>query len=452
MKRAVLLGAGFSYAISSEHMPLTNNLGELVLDRLEEQGVEVKRRPLAGEGFEIWLSRLAEPQPDLKPEVNLANQSLFLSVTAALHDVLLLQQQAVLANEPDWWLRRFVGALHYSPAQTTLITFNYDMLVEYATDWCSLVDGSGTQVKVSDVRRFGPTLPYVPPTGSDYGQERATSFQLLKLHGSVDSYWSPGDRTGATINRWDHGTRFQRPTIPSEDRRAEVLPGRVPFLVPPAAAKSAFYDNPVSHELWQRAAAAIEEADEVALIGYSVPLTDLVTSGMLGDRLRSNDSRIVIVNPEAEDVRNKLINLGVDRGRIVDEHTNPATGCLDYTETIESRLTCNWDWPRVASSTRVGVGTRGAAYAVTGIREVGPDGAVVLEVGSDRLSGYQAPVNGVKVREIQAAAASQQPRCLLRWPDGNESWVAATYGELVPNTALNTLVLIPTAMPGLADA
>lgn len=375
MKRAVLLGAGFSHAISPDHMPLTNKLGDLVLDRLEEHGVAVGRRPLAGEGFEVWLSRLAEPQPDLKPEVNLANQSLFLRVTSALHEVLLFQQQSVLEREPDWWLRRFVGALHYSPAQTTLITFNYDMLVEYVTDWCRLVDGSGTRVTLNDLRRFGPTAPYVPPTGASCGEERASSFQLLKLHWSVDSYWSPGDRTGATINRWDHGTRFQRPILPSEDSRAEVLPGRVPFLVPPAAAKSAFYDNPVSRELWQRAAAAIGEADEVALIGYSVPLTDLVTSGMLGDGLRSGNANIVIVNPDVDTVRQKLNDLGINGARIVAEHASPETGCRDYIETIESQLTCNWDWPRLASSTRTGVGTRGADYAVSGICEVRPDGA-----------------------------------------------------------------------------
>jgi hypothetical protein len=445
MKQAVILGAGFSLAVSPV-MPSTNQLAKLVLDRLEDEGVAVRRRP-GGEGFEAWLSRLAEAQPDRTTAENLDNQALFVRVAGALRETVVELQQDVLASDPPWWLRRFVGALHYS-GSSTVITFNYDMLVEYALEWCRLFDHDDVRVLMSSALRYGPTRPYQPATGISHGEQRAETFDLLKLHGSVDAYWVPGDVSGATINRWDPGTRWRQPVVPSDDERREVLPGREPFLIPPAAAKSAFYANPVSRELWQRAAAAIGQADEVVLIGYSLPMTDLVTSGMLADRLRDSSSNIVVVNPDGDGVQKALGVLGIEASRVT-VFDNVHTGCSDYVSTLEERFEPGWDWPDLDAQSTVSVGRAGTSeYAVTGVVDA-VGGVVTLSVDDTRLT-LSGPVPGPTVGEVQAAVGTPNPKVILRWPDGNESWVAQAVPKKGPSGATEGLVFVATALPAIA--
>ncbi len=137
------------------------------------------------------------------------------------------------------------------------------------------------------------------------------TLRLLKLHGSIDSYWVQGDSSGATINRWDSLGEWMQPVPPNEALRHQVLPGRSPFVVPPAAAKSSFYNNPITRELWQTAAVKLEAADVISLIGYSIPPTDLVASGMLSERVIGRGARVEVVNLEPEPIVRRLQDLGV---------------------------------------------------------------------------------------------------------------------------------------------
>jgi hypothetical protein len=62
--------------------------------------------------FEAWLSRLAEPQPDLRDDENLHNRAWFVRLTELIRTVLVTRQQRVMGNAPPWWLRRFLGVAH----------------------------------------------------------------------------------------------------------------------------------------------------------------------------------------------------------------------------------------------------------------------------------------------------------------------------------------------------
>ena len=89
---------------------------------------------------------------------------------------------------------------------------------------------------------------------------RADSFRLLKLHGSLSWYWSPGDATGATLQRWRLPGTFGHPIEDEAEDRRRVLPGRVPFIVPPAALKSEHLKSPIVRELWRRADESFRQA------------------------------------------------------------------------------------------------------------------------------------------------------------------------------------------------
>jgi hypothetical protein len=79
----VVLGAGFSKAVDGR-FPLTDDLGRsaLTVAGLTHPGA------FAGGSFEAWLSYLAEAQPFLREEANLANRALFTRLVGAIHEVL----------------------------------------------------------------------------------------------------------------------------------------------------------------------------------------------------------------------------------------------------------------------------------------------------------------------------------------------------------------------------
>jgi hypothetical protein len=309
-KRVFILGAGFSVAFSSR-MPITDELGELAVARLPTTTVRVPMTFVGGT-FEEWLSRLAEDQPDLDEAENFQQRAVFAQLSRAIGDVVEERQREV------WWstppaigiLLRFVAVMH--AWRSTVVSFNYDTLVEQAVDEHCLWDWEANRrAEHSDALDH---MPMRPAANMRWAESHEETFRLLKLHGSLNWWWVPGDSTGGTINRWVT-TGIERPEPKGLAERERELPGRSRFIVPPNALKSAFYANPLTRELWRRAAQAVESADEVYLVGYSLPRTDMVTVGMLRERL-TPETRLVVVNPRPEDVCRQLEHLGVQAASI----------------------------------------------------------------------------------------------------------------------------------------
>jgi hypothetical protein len=69
-----------------------------------------------------------------------------------------------------------------------------------------------------------------------------------------------------------------------------VLSDKVPLIVPPTAAKSGYYQNSSLRTQWERAAAALRGAEELVLLGYSAPQTDILVRSLLATNF---DGRIV---------------------------------------------------------------------------------------------------------------------------------------------------------------
>lgn len=325
MSLVVVLGAGFSKAVSP-HFPLTGALGDQVVERIEATGRTVQRPQSYRLGrFETWLSRLAETQPDLGDAENLHNAALFSEMTRAIYEIITGAQGVAEDEGLPWWTYRLIGCLHF--AEATVLTFNYDTLFERALSSSGLSgegsDGSETRVTVDSALRDMPTRAEPPKSGITFGVPRSRTLRLIKLHGSIDTYWVKGDATGSTIQRWE-GTAA---------KRQEVLPGREPFIVPPSATKAPFYRNPLTRQLWMDASTALRNASRVGLIGYSFPETDLVTTGMFGEQLAETASTITVVNPYPSGPLTTLQNLGI-RGDRLDSVDDVST----YVSMLEAEL------------------------------------------------------------------------------------------------------------------
>jgi hypothetical protein len=300
-----LLGAGFSKAIS-DCMPLMPALGERVRNLLCD-GVLPAPVDKFGEDFEAWLSYLAVDQPWLSAADNLRNRAAFLDVSRAVEEVMsAAEQQATQGRSLPTPLARLVR--YWVRENVTVVTFNYDLLVESAYLGASWADRNPD---VEHLYRVPLTTASARPgKGFILGNEPLRAFDLLKLHGSMNWYYSGVDDAaadtiylGRTPRRWSEPVSGD-PIYPDElvvetPRDPDYLADKVPMIVPPASVKSGFYSNLSLRTQWRAAAKALTDADELVVIGYSLPKTDelvqslLVTKSSAVQRIVSVDKDIV---------------------------------------------------------------------------------------------------------------------------------------------------------------
>ena len=297
-----ILGAGFSKAVA-ENFPLAADLLEPIRTRLSEEV-----QPRGGEGFEQWLSRLAEDQPYLSPEVNLERSAAFLRISKAVSEILSDHENTALDNPEPEWLAKLVATWHIR--QATVISFNYDNLVEAAV----LTQQFWLQVTAHDILRRLPPLP--PSLMSEeapthVGLSFDQTFRLLKLHGSISWYWDDGDNSGATLQRWPYIRKFKEPRGEQTGDIARLLPGRVPFIAPPSAAKSKYLGNRVLRDFWREAFYALQNAENIYFLGYSVPPQDLAAMGLIAEAVadRTPSPAITVVDKRSTKVINNLVSL-----------------------------------------------------------------------------------------------------------------------------------------------
>lgn len=299
-----LLGAGFSHAVST-HMPLLAGLGAEVTARLDP-AVLPRGLRLAPADFESWLSYLAGDQPWLDEPTRLDNRAAFLRVSYVLHDVVREREHLARAAPLPDWLASLVARWHQDRA--TVLTLNYDMLVEAAyTEVVSVrfrVDDGSNYVYHQQVQRSAIS-PVGSRTGAVLGSTPVDTFTLVKLHGSRSWVYS-GRPTyyGETIYDTYHGQGW---APVDDDPEPSLSEDKVPLIVPPTAGKTGLFDNETVRAEWRRAHLALADATRVFVVGYSLPPSDLIV-GLLLQQSCPPDAEVTVVDPNLE-VRDRLRRL-----------------------------------------------------------------------------------------------------------------------------------------------
>jgi hypothetical protein len=308
---AFILGAGFSIAIDPLVMPSTDELGARAVDALRSvhsnkvqvhsdvcDGVSCDR-PVLIDGelpaptFEIWLSRLVEPQPYLHPQENERNHALFVDLSGLIAADIQGDMQSVCQDKsPPDWLVRLVTAWH--ERQADVITFNYDTLVEATFQHLRLPDPRRPDQEPLGYRQIGPAVVplWLDVWGGRHSVPGAT-FNYWKLHGSVHWYWDAVSRAADSIV--ESGVPYLWSGESSGAYRSP--PGKEPLLIPPTAVKTGFFDNPLIRQLWHGAFLGLTGADRIFVLGYSLPEVDLLTASLLAAGVHTR--QIWVVNPDA---------------------------------------------------------------------------------------------------------------------------------------------------------
>lgn len=173
----------------------------------------------------------------------------------------------------------------------TIITFNYDLAIDFALNVAQL-----------------PFSYCLEETASD------EIIPLLKLHGSLNWAQCSDKRCNKIIemNFWDtpyfqksynfssveHNARMRVSRILPQFHHHEKVVNSDPFIVPPTWNKSQY--NEFIAPVWKRAAKELSDADSIFVIGYSLPPTDmffrdLYALGTVGDTILK---RFWVFNPD----------------------------------------------------------------------------------------------------------------------------------------------------------
>src|SRR6476660_9287295 len=101
------------------------------------------------------------------------------------------------------------------------------------------------------------------------------------------------------------------------------------MIVPPAAAKSPYYTNGILQANWKLAAKTLRQADELVIIGFSLPPTDLLVCSMLVTTLRPN-CRITPVDFGTDIVKRirDTFDIAEDNERLVSTYVGGGDGAL----------------------------------------------------------------------------------------------------------------------------
>ena len=295
-----ILGAGFSKAIASQ-MPTMVELGAEVRKRL----VEVTNLSSAipdslGDNIELWMTYLSQPQPWLRePEIDL-HRSLGGRIRQSIAAV--IEERTVLASAssaPDW-LRRLILAWHRREA--VVITLNYDTLVEKAARDLRVSE------KISVLHPADIYPPYFANIASRsgaalWGSEVSRTFRLLKLHGSVNWYYSGRENFhGETIFFSDvpecGPARDEAAQFANSQRLRDMAADKEILLIPPVTEKTTYFNNETVRGLWKDAAAALQGAAALYIIGYSLPISDLGMRFFLAGNSPDADSLVHVVNTD----------------------------------------------------------------------------------------------------------------------------------------------------------
>lgn len=160
--------------------------------------------------------------------------------------------------------------------------------------------GQGQQYHTYGDGAYKKVLNWLQGDLSSAPDRRPVEPKVLHLHGSVK--WN-NDETDSTL-------RIKQP-----DGSTSIE--RIPYIVPPVLDKSRHYSSARLRDEWSQAHAAIERANEIVIIGFSFPLTDLSCQFLFKSATQPG-TRVLVVNRDPgvrmsyESVFGKHPNVQVD--------------------------------------------------------------------------------------------------------------------------------------------
>jgi SIR2-like domain len=283
LRRVFLLGAGAS---KSWGLPLTNELFPLALTGVPKR----KDRQLIRKFIQYQyphFHRRWKNYPPLEEFLSLVEVYLDFADVIKRGHIFSIEEVARIKKELLHAITTVLHAAREEAAHSrvqklgtllepgdTIITFNWDLLIEEA------------------LRDLGKDWEY---------DLRDNAISILKPHGSLDWF----DSREVSIKSelvFPLNEKFKRILVFRRFRAPRTKSPAAPIILPPVANKSIKYKELQS--IWRDAWRALRHADEIYILGYSLPPEDLHARFTIRSAIRANERfeghklNIAVVNPD----------------------------------------------------------------------------------------------------------------------------------------------------------
>lgn len=172
-----------------------------------------------------------------------------------------------------------------------VITLNYDTLFEELTLKHHIVEQKDVNLNHGDLYQI-PIVNLHNRLGSNFWDNRnhQTNFcsHLLKLHGSVNWLFSKMSNT-----------LYYEYNLPENETYLEM--DLIPYIIPPVLDKNSLYNHQLIKSLWQKAHEYLENAEEIYIIGFSLPQTDISVKFLFQAALKHSRAQVYIINPQKQE-------------------------------------------------------------------------------------------------------------------------------------------------------
>lgn len=207
----------------------------------------------------------------------------------------------------------------------TIITFNYDLMIERTLQSLQEKHPSIPLFSFPGCYRLSPEVRTTGVGGNTarfIGIEKAhRGVGVLKLHGSMN--WISTHKSATPLPSALFGVKRELTVLDSTLLHPELTwkPGKKklyvqPIILPPVTGKRGLLHKGVGR-LWQTAANALRDADRVIVFGYSCPPMDFEAKILLGEHIQPERTSDLIVIDPCTSVAAKFVSLsGVEKARV----------------------------------------------------------------------------------------------------------------------------------------
>lgn len=181
---------------------------------------------------------------------------------------------------------------HFSTGISSIVSFNYDLVLEkYLFEKKRWYPKDGYGFEISNLPKINPDF-----------QNVKSDFEILKLHGSlnweVDKIFHPI----VELEWCDDNTHYFFPGyLLEEKKRGFIYQGGVSsggWLLP-SWIKQFEYDELI--QVWRKASIALNDADQIYFIGYSLPRADTSVYAMFTG-IDFSQKKVVVIDPNTDEL------------------------------------------------------------------------------------------------------------------------------------------------------
>jgi hypothetical protein len=297
-KKVFFLGSGFSKAL--DNYPTLLELSKEIAEGMSGKNSSISHYsnevllPLK-KNVEHLLTYLSSGLPWKNEEQIYSDRALYSIITEKVVSLFLERAKTTIENNHKIYLeyKELFDFFAQNSENVDFISLNYDLLLEIILEHSyynqSKIPGELFYITSAKMYQFPMTWIGLRSmlTGMTFGDDNIRTIpRIIKLHGSINWFWT-GTSPSETIY-------YKNLLEDNVDKNIDA--GLVPYIIPPVMDKNAFYNHAMIKSLWKKAKELLHEADEIYIIGFSFPQTDISVRFLFQSALEGKRPDIYVVN------------------------------------------------------------------------------------------------------------------------------------------------------------